>query len=71
MTKIPPMPGNLLVKKIQKFGFVFQRQKGSHVVLHHPDGRIAVVPCHKGHDLDPCLVRKILKEVKIEPDSIL
>ena len=65
MTKIPPIHGDVCVKKLKKFGFDVVRQKGSHVILKHSDGRITVVPCHKGYDVDNRLLRKILKDAKI------
>jgi predicted RNA binding protein YcfA (HicA-like mRNA interferase family) len=57
------------VKKLQKFGFEVIRQRGSHVVLRHADGRVTVVPCHKGQDLDGSLIRKIIKDAKLTPEA--
>jgi predicted RNA binding protein YcfA (HicA-like mRNA interferase family) len=65
MTKIPPMHGSAFVKRLQRHGFIVQRQKGSHVILKHADGRVIVVPCHKGYDLDENLMR----EIKLSPQK--
>jgi len=69
MTKVPPDSGNNCIKKVQKLGFVIVRQRGSHVVLGHPDGRMTVVPCHKGRDLGCGVLRKILKDAKVKPEE--
>ena len=61
--------GNQCVKKLQKLGFVAIRQKGSHVILRHDDGRITVVPCHQGKDLDRRLLYKILRDAEITPEQ--
>ena len=48
--KLPQLSGVELVKKLQKFGFVFVRQHGSHMRLEKntPDGTIKItVPAHK------------------------
>ncbi|MCX6673042.1 MAG: type II toxin-antitoxin system HicA family toxin [Methanothrix sp.] len=39
------------MKALAKIGFKSIRQHGSHLVMKHPDGRITVVPVHKGEEL--------------------
>jgi len=39
------------VKVLHSLGFREIRQKGSHLVMQHPDGRITVVPVHPGEDM--------------------
>lgn len=51
-----------LVKILHEMGFEFQRQRGSHVIFRHPDGRTVVVPNHLGEKLDRSLLRKIVKK---------
>lgn len=41
------------------------RQKGSHALYKHPDGRITTIPHHKGRILARPLIREILKEIEI------
>ena len=47
MPKLPVVSGSQLVKALHKIGFAKISQKGSHIKMHHPDGRIAIIPNHK------------------------
>ena len=46
-----PTPAKKVIKLLNMIGFVSVRQRGGHVVLKHPDGRVAVVPVHPGEDV--------------------
>ena len=35
-----------IIKVLDRIGFKAVRQRGSHLVLKHPDGRVTVVPVH-------------------------
>jgi len=42
-----PLPAKTVVKILQKHGFLFARQKGSHMIFTHPETNIMVpVPLH-------------------------
>ncbi len=56
---------------MQRAGFEQARQRGSHVILKHSDGRTTVVPVHRGEDTGPGLLRKILRESEITPEEFL
>ena len=60
--KLPVLKGSELIKFLEYLGFEIIRQKGSHVRLKHPDGRVTTVPIHKGEDLPKGLLRKIIRE---------
>ena len=62
MSKLPVLTGEELIKVLEKMGFEKVRQKGSHVRLKHPDGRVTTVPIHKGRDIPKGLLRKIIRE---------
>lgn len=47
MPKLPVVSGKELIRALGKIGFVFIRQRGDHVVLKHPDGRIVTIPLKK------------------------
>ena len=47
MPKLPVISGRQLVKALNKLGFSQISQKGSHVKMQHPDGRVAIIPDHK------------------------
>ena len=62
MSKLPVLTGEELIKILERMGFEKVRQKGSHVRLKHPDGRVTTVPIHKGRDIPKGLLRKIIRE---------
>jgi predicted RNA binding protein YcfA (HicA-like mRNA interferase family) len=45
------------------------RQKGSHVLYRHADGRTTTVPHHKGRDLARPLIRSILRDIDLSPEE--
>jgi predicted RNA binding protein YcfA (HicA-like mRNA interferase family) len=62
MKKLSPMSANELVKVVRKLGFDFFRQRGSHMIFKHLDGRVTVIPNHPGEDLGVGLLNKIIKK---------
>ena len=40
------VPVRKVLRALESIGFVHKRTSGSHVVMRHPDGRVAVVPKH-------------------------
>ena len=56
-------------KILLRLGFKRTRQRGSHVIYHHKDGRIVSVPYHKGKDLSRQLLRSLLKQIDITVDD--
>lgn len=56
-----------LLKILQKMGFRVEHQRGSHSFVRHPDGRTTVVPIHRGEDIGRGLLRKILRDIQMEP----
>ncbi|HOU12417.1 MAG TPA: type II toxin-antitoxin system HicA family toxin [Anaerolineae bacterium] len=71
---MPPLPvihSSTLIKALQKAGFQVTRQRGSHVRLCHPDGRIVTVPVHAGQDVGRGLLRKILRDAELSVEELL
>ena len=54
--------GKLLIRILEKLGFILVRINGSHHRLKHEDGRVTTIPVHKNEDLPKGLLRKIIKE---------
>lgn len=50
-----------VAKILEKLGFEFKRQKGSHMFFSHPDGRTTVIPNHPSEHIDRGLLNKIIK----------
>ena len=62
MPKLPRLTAKEVIKAINKMGFKFDRQRGSHMFFRHEDGRTTVIPNHPGEDVDRGLLNKILKK---------
>jgi len=71
MPKIPVLKPRQVITILEKMGFAAVRQKGSHIQLKHPDGRQTTVPNHKGRDLSPLLLKKIIKDIKTSIEEFL
>lgn len=68
--KLPTdLSGGELRKALERVGFIFQRQKGSHMILRRDDpfSRV-VIPDHKR--LRPGTLRQILHEAGITVDQL-
>ena len=63
MPKIPSLSHKEIIPLIERQGFVFLRQKGSHKIFRR-DGQNIVIPCH-GKQLKRGLIAKILKDAGI------
>ena len=66
-----PIPAKKVIKLLNKIGFEVVRQRGSHVILKHPDGRVTVVPVHSGEDIGRGLLPKIIKDTRMTREQFL
>jgi predicted RNA binding protein YcfA (HicA-like mRNA interferase family) len=71
MARLRALKSAEVLAALTRAGFHEVRQKGSHVRLHHPDGRVVTVPAHGAHDIGRGLLRKILRDAEITPDEFL
>lgn len=69
--KLPLISGEDMCKIVSKLGFEMVRQKGSHTVWRHEDGRTTTIPLHSGKKLPRGLIKKILKDVELPVDEYL
>ncbi len=71
MTELPIVKSRELIRALEKLGFqVIRKSKGSHWQLEHADGRRTTVPVHKGRDVGPGLLRKILRDCELTVDDL-
>jgi predicted RNA binding protein YcfA (HicA-like mRNA interferase family) len=63
-----PYKSREVLKVLQKLGFEIKRQKGSHILLVHPDGRRTYVAMHT-KDLPKGTFYSILKQAEITIDE--
>ena len=61
MAKLPLLNPKEVIKVLDKLGFRFIRQEGSHMFFEHPDGRTTIIPNHPGQDIGRGLLNKIIK----------
>jgi predicted RNA binding protein YcfA (HicA-like mRNA interferase family) len=54
---------------LEKEGFLFIRQRGSHCFYQHPDGRTTTVPVHPGKDIKRALLQVILNEIHVSREE--
>lgn len=70
MTRLPVVSGRECVRALEKAGFVFGRQRGSHMVLYceHPPSQVTV-PDHR--ELDRGTLRSILRQADLTIEEFL
>ena len=70
MSSLPRVSGRECMRALQKVGFVFKRQEGSHIILRRqqPFSQL-VVPDHK--ELDRGTLRAILRAAGVTPDDLV
>lgn len=68
MSKLPVVSGHECVKALEKAGFYFKRQEGSHIVMRRDDpfGQV-VVPDHK--ELDRGTLRAIIRQAGLSSNE--
>jgi predicted RNA binding protein YcfA (HicA-like mRNA interferase family) len=71
---MPPLPildSRRVIRALERAGFQYSRQRGSHVRLKHPDGQNVTVPVHAGKMVGRGLLRKILRDAELSVDDLL
>jgi predicted RNA binding protein YcfA (HicA-like mRNA interferase family) len=71
LVKLPMLKPRQVIAALEQLGFVEVRQRGSHKQFRHSDGRVTTVPDHKGRDISPGLLRKILEDIRMKPEEFL
>ena len=66
-----PVRAEKLIRALAKAGFNPARQRGSHVILKHDDGRVTVVPVHRGEEIGRGLLLKIIKDAGLTKENFL
>ncbi|RJP20346.1 MAG: type II toxin-antitoxin system HicA family toxin [Candidatus Omnitrophota bacterium] len=70
MSEIPVISGRECVKALEKLGFYFKRQQGSHIVMRRDDPFAQiVVPDYK--TLDRGTLRSIIRQTGIRVDEFI
>jgi predicted RNA binding protein YcfA (HicA-like mRNA interferase family) len=63
------LPVRKVLRALESIGFVHKRTSGSHAVLRHPDGRVAIVPQHG--TVKRGTLSSILRQAGLTPSEFL
>lgn len=68
--KLPSITCKQLVKILEKKGFCFSRQSGSHAIYKNEIGRRTTVPIHSGKIIGRGLLSQIMKDTDITVEDL-
>lgn len=71
MPKLPAVTDKDIVCALKNLGFFEQRQKGSHLVMKHKDGRRTVIAMHNGKTIPNGTLVAILRDAKISKEEFI
>ena len=63
--KLPRITASDAIRVLEKAGFSFSRQSGSHMIYKNKAGRRATVPYHAGKILHPKVLMSILRDADL------
>lgn len=63
--KLPRITALEVIKVLEKAGFSFSRQSGSHKIYKNQQGKRTTVPYHSGVILHPKILKSILKDADL------
>ena len=66
MTELPKLTAREIIAALEKAGFIFSRQSGSHKIYKNSKGTRATVPFHGNKVLHPKIIKRILDDTGIE-----
>ncbi len=70
MTKLPRVTATQITRALEKCGFSFARQSGSHRIYKNSAGRLVTVPFHGATILHPKLLKSILRDADVSAESL-
>lgn len=72
MPRLTPISAKKLIRILLLLGFVEVRKKGSHHFFRHlATGNTTVIPVHGREDIGVGLLRKILRDIDVDPIKFL
>jgi len=66
--KLPRVTANEIIKIVEKLGFRFSRQSGSHKIYKNDEGKRVTIAYHSGKILHPKVVKSILVDAGVSVD---
>ena len=71
MPKQPVVSGREFVRVLEKLGYEFIRQRGSHhIMVNRREGRTIPVPCHANRPLTKYTLAALMREAGITADEL-
>lgn len=68
MSRLPALTWQQVVRALERSGFKFDRQRGSHMVYYHPEtNHTVVVPKHR--EIKAGTLREILREANLSRED--
>ena len=61
MSRLTPLPARKVVRVLLHLGFVRDHQRGSHLILRHPDGRVISIPVHPREEIKRGTLKAIIE----------
>jgi predicted RNA binding protein YcfA (HicA-like mRNA interferase family) len=72
MSKLPSLTARKVVRALKRAGFIEDRQRGSHLILIHPESKARiVVPVHPGQSIKEPLLRGIIRDASLSVDQFI
>lgn len=70
MPRLPRVTAKQIISVLEKRGFKFVRQSGSHKIFRNSDAKRATVPFHNNKILHPKVLKNIIKDAEIKPEEL-
>ena len=67
--RLPRVTAGQVIRVVEKLGFAFSRQTGSHKIYRDVTGRRITVPFHAGKILHPKVLRSILADAGLTAEE--
>jgi len=69
MSNLPSIKAKDFIRIVEKLGFYFDRQKGSHAIYKNTNGLRVVVPIHQGKDIKPGTLMGMIQDIGIDKET--
>jgi predicted RNA binding protein YcfA (HicA-like mRNA interferase family) len=69
--KLPKTTAAETIRALEKAGFFFSRQSGSHKIYKNKEGKRTTVPYHSGKILHPKTLKSILRDADLTIDQFI
>ncbi len=69
--KLPRITAGETIRALEKAGFFFSRQSGSHKIYKNKEGKRTTIPYHSGRILHPKTLKSILQDADLSIDKFI